>query len=69
MDVERKYKGDSISACRELQVEGAKSKVRGRKTWNECGKVYMKSLGLVKDDAWNQDQFDIWKPFNTASVW
>jgi len=41
------------SACRELQVEGSKSKGRGRKTWNEGVKVDMKRCGLVKDDAHN----------------
>jgi len=35
-------------------VEGTKSKGKGRKTWNECVKVDMKRLGLVKDDAHNR---------------
>jgi len=43
--VERKDKSDCLSACRELKVEGTKSKGRGRKTWNECVKVHMKRLG------------------------
>jgi len=30
-----------------------KTKGRGRMTWNECVKVDMKRLGLVKDDAQN----------------
>jgi len=46
-------KSDWISACRKFQVEGTKSKGRDRKTWNECVKVDIKSLGLVKDDARN----------------
>jgi len=52
-------------ACRELQVEGTKSKVMetARKTREECVKVDvermcegMKRLGLVKDDAHNRDK-------------
>jgi len=35
-------------ACKELQVEGTKSKGRGRKTWNQCVKVDMKRLDLIK---------------------
>jgi len=50
--VERKNKSDWESACRELQVEGTKSKGRGKKTW----KVEMKKLVLVKDDAPNGDK-------------
>jgi len=30
-----------------------KGKGRSRKTWNECVKIHMESLGLVKDDAHN----------------
>jgi len=49
---------------KELQVEGTKSKGRGRKTWNECGKVDMKRLGLVKDDAHNPDK---WRSLTTGN--
>jgi len=43
--------------CRELLVEGIKSKGRGRMTWNECVKVDMKRLGCVEDDAHNRDKW------------
>jgi len=44
-----------LTACRELQVEVTKSKGRGRRR-NECVKVVMTRLGLVKDDAHNRDK-------------
>jgi len=44
-----------VSACREF--EGTKTKRRGRKMWNECVKVDMQWLGLVKDDAHNRDEW------------
>jgi len=44
-----------VSVC--CQVEGTKSKRRGRNTCvNECVKVDLKRLGLVKDDAHNRDK-------------
>jgi hypothetical protein len=49
--VERKSKGDWVFDCRELEVEGAKGKGRGRKTWLECVGADMKSRGLNRDDA------------------
>jgi len=48
---------DWVLAYRKLQVEGTKKKGRGRKTWNECVKVDMKRLGLVKDDAYSRDKW------------
>jgi len=39
-----------MQACRELQVDGTKSRRRGRNMWNEFVKVDMKRLGLVEDD-------------------
>jgi len=44
---------DWVSTCTELQVEGTKGNERSRRTWNECVKVDMKRLGLVKDDDHN----------------
>jgi len=57
---------DWVSACRELQVEGTKSKGRGIKKWNECVNVDMKRLGLgsIKDDAPNQDR---WRSLTTGN--
>jgi len=54
--VEPKDNSDWVSACRELEAEGEKTKKRSRKTWNECVKVDMKRLGLVKNDARNRDK-------------
>jgi len=59
------HESDWVSACWELQFELTKTKGRGRKTWNECVKVVLKMLGLVKDDDHNRDK---WKPSNTSSV-
>jgi len=42
--VECKDKIDWVSAYRELQVDGTKSKRRGRKTKNQCVKFDMKGL-------------------------
>jgi len=33
-----------VSACRVLEVDGAKGKGRDTKTWNECVKVDMKGV-------------------------
>jgi len=60
-----------VSSCSDLQVEGTNSKGRSRNMWNECVKVHMNRLGLINDDAHNRDsveEFDNWKPSNTASV-
>jgi len=46
-------------------MRGTKSKGRGRKTWNECVKVDIKKLGLVKDVAHNRDR---WKSLTTGTV-
>jgi len=40
----------------ELQVEETRDKVTGRMTWNECVKVDMNKLGLVKEDAQNRNR-------------
>ena len=34
--LERKHPDDWVSACRDLEVDGVKRKVRSRKTWGEC---------------------------------
>jgi len=57
--VERKDKSDWVSASRKLQVETTKGKGRGRMTWNECVKIEMKRLGLVKEDAQNRNKWRV----------
>ena len=37
---------DWVSACRKVEVAGARCKGRKRKTWYECVKDDMKVLGL-----------------------
>jgi len=46
-----------VSAWTVLKVEGTKSKGSVRIMWNECLKVDMKRLGLVKEDARDQDKW------------
>src|SRR5258706_301013 len=46
--VERKDPIDWVSACRGLVVEGARSRGRGRKTWQECVQEDMKRLKLKR---------------------
>jgi len=47
-----------VSRCRELEVAGAKSRGRSRKTWSECVKTDLRSVGLKKE--WAQDRVE-WK--------
>ena len=49
--VERKGPEDWVSACRDMNVEGKRSRGRGRKTWMECIVSDMKSWGLKKEEA------------------
>jgi len=71
---ERKDKSDWISACRVLQVEGTKVREMWREVERVCVKVDMKRLGLVKlglliiEMEEFVEEFDNWKPSNTASV-
>jgi len=49
--VERKSHDDWVSACRDLEVEGVKRKGRSRKSWGECVRNDLTSLGLKRDWA------------------
>ncbi len=40
-----------MSACRDLEVEGVKRKGRSRKSWEECVRKDLTSLGLKRDWA------------------
>ena len=44
--MERKSGDDSVSACRNVEVVGEKSRGRGRNTWRECVEDNMDELGL-----------------------
>ena len=49
--VECKSHDDGVSACRDLDVEGVKRKGRSRKSWKECVRNDLTSLGLKRDWA------------------
>jgi hypothetical protein len=44
-----------VSCCREFEVVDAKGRDRSRKTWSECVKTDMRSLGLKE---WAQDRME-----------
>jgi hypothetical protein len=54
--LERKNGEDWVSRCREFEVAGAKGRGRSRKTWSECVKTDLRSLGLKKE--WAQDRME-----------
>jgi hypothetical protein len=56
--LERKNEGDWVSDCREFEVAGARGRGRSKKTWSECVKKDLSSLGLKKE--WTQDRAE-WK--------
>ena len=56
--VERKSADDWVAKCRELVVEGGRSRGRSRKTWMECVDGDMLRLGLRREDA--QDRV-VWR--------
>jgi len=56
--IERKGSDDWVSACRDYEVVGQKSRGRGRKTWAECVRHDLQSLGLRTE--WAQDRNE-WK--------
>src|SRR5664279_3777451 len=49
--LERKSPDDWVAGCRDLEVDGVKRKGRSRKTWGECVRNDMVSLGLKRDWA------------------
>ena len=55
-DLESKNGEDWVSRCRELKVAGAKGRGRSRKTWSECVKMDLHSLGLKKE--WTRDRME-----------
>lgn len=52
--LERKDSNDWTSACRNINVVGARGRGRSRKTWDECIRQDLKALGLRKE--WAQDK-------------
>ena len=47
--LDRKGKDDWVSACRDVIAAGAKGKGRGKKTWEECVTLDLKSLGVKRE--------------------
>ena len=56
---------DWVSACRRVEVAGARCKRRNRKTWKECVDNDMKVLGLHPEWAVFRD---VWRDFIWANV-
>jgi hypothetical protein len=52
--LERKDSKDWTSTCRNLEVAGNRGRGRSKKTWGECVRQDLKSLGLQKE--WAQDR-------------
>ena len=52
--LERKSSEDWVSACRDFEVVGPKSRGRSKKTWKECVQHDLQSLGLKAE--WAQDR-------------
>ena len=51
--VERKVDDDWVRACQRIDVEGKRSRSRGRKTWRKCVVEDLKVLGLKEEEAQN----------------
>jgi hypothetical protein len=49
--VERMDSENWVSSCRLINVDGARGRGRGRKTWQECVNDDMRKLGLARDGA------------------
>jgi hypothetical protein len=49
--LERKDNNDWTSSCRNIEVAGRRGRGRSKKTWEECVRQDLKSLGLKKESA------------------
>jgi len=56
--LERKGSDDWVSSCRNYEVVGQKNRGRGRKTWGECVRHDLQTLGLKAESA--QDRNEWW---------
>ena len=63
--LERRSVDDWVSACRKVEVAGARCKGRKRKTWKESVDKDMKMLGLHPE--WVVFR-DVWRDFVWANV-
>ena len=70
--LERKGSDDWVSTCRNYEVAGQRNRGRGRKTWDECVRHDLQTLGLKAESA--QDRNEWWnlirgiRPTH-ASIW
>ena len=55
--LERKAKGDCVSACRDFVVDGPRGKGRSKKTWRECVDHDMRSLDLRAESAQHRTEW------------
>ena len=53
--VERKDEEDWFSKCRYLEIDGARGRGRGKKTWSECVGNDFKLFGLKREEAQDKD--------------
>ena len=53
--VERKDDSDWVKRCITWEVEGVRQRGRPKKTWWDCGKNDMESLGLCQKDAQSRE--------------
>ena len=63
--LERRNVDDWVSACRKVEVAGARCKGRNRKTWKECVDDDIKVLGLHPEWAVFRD---VWRDFIWANI-
>ena len=63
--VERNSGDDWVSACRNVEVVGEKSRGRGRETWRECVKDDTDELGLHPE--WTVFR-DMWRGFKSGQT-
>ena len=49
--LERNYSTDWTSSCRSINIYGRRNRSRSMKTWDECVRQDVKSLGLKKEWA------------------
>ena len=63
--LERRSVGDWVSACRKVEVAGARCKGRRRKTWKECVENDMEGACLYPEWAVFRD---VWRDFIWANV-
>ena len=72
--LERKSVDDWVSACRNMEVAGARCKGRKRKTWRKCVEDDMEVLGLQPEwavfrDVWGTSYGQTSNPSVAWKIW